>query len=156
MKINYYPYIEKIKKIRASNSNDKIFMNRKFNNTNNHKKISLNNSFNFITRNNNSNTFNSPFSMISRNFLSQEENNFYQTQKNIIMDIMKERNHKNTHFDNKFHHKQLSIRKCFGDNYKYLERNESPLKIDKIIHNRRSPAQVFGYEKYFINCYKSI
>ena len=142
--INYYPYIEKIKKIRASNSNDKIFMNRKFNNTNNYKKISLNNSFNFINRNNNSNIFNSPFSKTSRNFLSQEEDTHYKPK-----DYNKEIKLKKI-FDNKFHHKQLSIRKCFGDNYKYFERNESPLKIDKTLHNRRSPAKVFGYEKYFI------
>ena len=161
--INYYPYIEKIKKIRANNSNDKIFMNRKLNK---YKKTSLNNSFNFINRNNNSIVFNSPFSITSKNLFSQEdENNFYKPQKCIIMDINKERKHKTTHhrskdhykeielkkiFDNKFHHKQLSIRKCFGDNYKYFERNESPLKVDKTFHNRRSPAHVFGYENYFI------
>ena len=164
--INYYPYIEKIKKIRASNSNDKIFMNRKFINPNNYKKISLNNSFNFLNRNNTSNIFSSPFSITSRNILSQEEENYNQPQKCIIMDIIKERKHKTTHyrpreynkeielkkiFDNKLHHhKQLSIRKCFGDNYKYFERNESPVKIDKTFHNRRSPAKVFGYENYFI------
>ena len=48
--------------------------------------------------------------------------------------------------------KQLSFRKYFGDNYKYFERNESPIKDSNNItfHNRRSPAHVFGYENYFI------
>ena len=53
-------------------------------------------------------------------------------------------------YKNHVHHKQLSLRKYFGDNYNYFERNESPVKIDKTFHKRRSPAHVFGYENYII------
>jgi hypothetical protein len=47
---------------------------------------------------------------------------------------------------------QFRVRRNFGDNYKYFERNISPLKNcnNKTFHNRRSPAHVFGYEHYFI------
>ena len=159
--MNYYPYLEKIKKFRANNSNDKIFMNRKFNNTN-HKIIKY---FNINKKNNSFYIYNSPFSKTSRNILSQEEENSRQSPKYIIINDVKKRKNKTTHYipkenskeieikknyDYKFNHKKLSLRKDFGDNYQYFERNESPYKIDKTFHNRRSPVHVFGYENYFI------
>ena len=158
--VNYYPYIEKIKKIRANNSNDKIFMNRQFNNTIHSKNISSNNFFNIMNKENNSYIYNSPMYRTSRNFLTQEEPDLYQAQKYLFINGEKEMKNKKIiknkeidikkNCDYKFHHKQLSLRKYFGDNYKYFERNESPLKIDKTFHRRRSPAHIFGYENYFI------
>ena len=159
--LNYYPYIEKLKKIRINNSNDKIFTNRKFNNTNQIQKIPIKDYFDISNRINNSYISNSPFDNTSENIsFKKEEQSFYQPQKYIILDVIKDTKSKTTNhklnklnykkYRNHVHHKQLSLRKYFGDNYNYFERNESPVKVDKTFHSRRNPAHVYGYENYII------
>ena len=137
---NYFPYIEKLKKIRASNSNDKIFLTHKYNNTSRKNRII---SLNDYYHDNNSYTYNSPLrkdvEINNKNKTTYHRYNL--TRKDIEIkarDI------------NSIQHKELNLRTYFGDNYNYFERNESPIKVDKTFHNRRSPAHVFGWEKYFI------
>jgi len=160
--LNYFPYIEKIKKIRLNNSNDKIFTNNKFNNSTQTKRIPIKDYFDNSNKINNSySIYKSPLDKESENYsLNKEEQTFYQPQKYIILDVVKDNKNKTTNhksnklnynkYKNHVHHKQLSLRKYFGDNYNYFERNESPVKIDKTFHKRRSPAHVFGYENYII------
>ena len=160
--LNYFPYIEKIKKIRLNNSNDKIFTNSKFNNSTQTKRIPIKDYFDNSNKINNSySIYKSPLDKESENYsLNKEEQTFYQPQKYIILDVVKDNKNKTTNhksnklnynkYKNHVHHKQLSLRKYFGDNYNYFERNESPVKIDKTFHKRRSPAHVFGYENYII------
>ena len=53
---------------------------------------------------------------------------------------------------------QFRVTKNFGDNYKYLERNEirSPCKYEKTYHFRRSPVHVYGHLNYIIKDNKKI
>jgi hypothetical protein len=53
---------------------------------------------------------------------------------------------------------QFRVTKNFGDNYKYLERNEikSPCKYEKTYHFRRSPVNVYGHQNYIIKDNKKI
>lgn len=158
--INYFPYIEKIKKIRANNSNDKIFINRKFNNSIPNIKLSLDNYSRNAHSVLNSYINNYPLNITPRNSIIKEDQNIYPLSNYIILDKTKERKYRSTHYipknnkkqiDNKNNtYKQLSLRKYFGDNYKYFERNESPNKKDRIFHKRRSPAHVFGWENFAI------
>ena len=163
--INYFPYIEKIKKIKASKSNDNILLSKIFNNFSNIKKFPLKNHYPAIYRNQNLNLSNSSLINQSRSILLTENKPIPKL--NRIYNKIKERQFRTTHHrpkkniedlfnnenkENRKMHKQLSFRKYFGDNYKYFERNESPIKDSNNItfHNRRSPAHVFGYENYFI------
>ena len=154
--INYYPYIEKIKKIRSSKSNDNILLNRIINNFSNSQTH-----FPIIYRNKNLN--------ISNSSLNKQIITEYKPEQklNKVYNKIKERQYRTTHHrpknnikelstkenqENNSKQRKLSFRKYFGDNYKYFERNESPLKDfnNTTFHNRRSPAHVFGYENYFI------
>ena len=163
--INYFPYIEKIKKIKASKSNDNILLSKIFNNFSNIKKFPLKNHYPAIYRNQNLNLSNSSLINQSRSILLTENKPIPKLKR--IYNKIKERQFRTTHHrpkkniedlfnnenkENRKMHKQLSFRKYFGDNYKYFERNESPIKDSNNItfHNRRSPAHVFGYENYFI------
>ena len=163
--INYYPYIEKIKKIRASKSNDNILLNKIINNFSNIKKVPVKSHYPAIYRNKNLNLNNSSLTNPSRNILLTQ--NKPEQNLNRIYNKIKERQYRTTHHrprknleelynnENKERNivqRQLSFRKYYGDNYKYFERNISPLKNgnNKTFHNRRSPAHVFGYEHYFI------
>ena len=95
------------------------------------------------------------------------EEQFYFTKGryNIPLNKINERQFRTTHYkskekrkkfkikeyiDGKMRHKQLSHRKYFGDNYRYFERNESPIKEDNTFHKRRNPFYVFGYENFLI------
>ena len=53
---------------------------------------------------------------------------------------------------------QFRVRRNFGDNYKYFERNEvrSPCKYEKTYHFRRSPVHVYGNQNYIIKDNKKI
>jgi len=53
---------------------------------------------------------------------------------------------------------QFRVTKNFGDNYKYLERNEinNPCKYEKTYHFRRSPVHVYGHQNYIIKDNKKI
>ena len=53
---------------------------------------------------------------------------------------------------------QFRVMRNFGDNYKYLERNEvrSPFKYEKTYHFRRSPVHVYGSQNYIIKDNKKI
>ena len=53
---------------------------------------------------------------------------------------------------------QFRVTKNFGDNYKYLERNEirSPCKYEKTYHFRRNPVHVYGHLSYIIKDNKKI
>ena len=163
--INYFPYIEKIKKIKASKSNDNILLSKIFNNFSNIKKFPLKNHYPAIYRNQNLNLGDSSLINQSRSILLTENKPIPKLKR--IYNKIKERQFRTTHHrpkkniedlfnnenkENRKMHKQLSFIKYFGDNYKYFERNESPIKDSNNItfHNRRSPAHVFGYENYFI------
>ena len=55
--------------------------------------------------------------------------------------------------------KQFRVTRNFGDNYKYLERNEirrSPCKYEKTFHFRRNPVHVYGHQNYIIKDNKKI
>ena len=163
--INYFPYIEKIKKIKANKSNDNILLNKIFNNFSNIKRVSFKRNYPAKHCNKNLNISNSPQINQSRNILLTENQSVQKI--NRIYNKIKERQYRTTHHrpkkniedlfnnenkENRKILKQLSFRKYFGDNYKYFERNESPIKDcnNTTFHNRRSPAHVFGYENYFI------
>jgi hypothetical protein len=47
---------------------------------------------------------------------------------------------------------QYRVRRNFGDNHKYFERNEvrSPCKYEKTYHFRRTPTHVYGNQNYII------
>ncbi len=53
---------------------------------------------------------------------------------------------------------QFRVTRNFGDNYKYLERNEikSPCKYEKTYHFRRNPVNVYGHQNYIIKDNKKI
>ena len=157
--INYFPYIEKIKKIKANKSNDNITLKKIF------KKVSFKRNYPAKHCNKNLNISNSPQINQPRNILLTENQSVQKI--NRIYNKIKERQYRTTHHrpkkniedlfnnenkENRKILKQLSFRKYFGDNYKYFERNESPIKDcnNTTFHNRRSPAHVFGYENYFI------
>lgn len=162
--INYYPYVKKIKKMRLSNSNDNILLNRIYNSSQN-KKYLNNNYNNIIHVNNDDSSMDlTNRTKTSKDYFLTEEENIIPIKKYLVYDKIKERPYRTTHYHpNKFiekfeikenlksiGHKQLSFRKYFGDNYKYFERNLSPLKENNTFHNRRSPVHVFGYENFFI------
>ena len=163
--INYFPYIEKIKKIKANKSNDNITLKKIFNNFSNIKKVPFKRNYPAKHCNRNLNISNSPQINQPRNILLTENQSVQKI--NRIYNKIKERQYRTTHHrpkkniedlfnnenkENRKILKQLSFRKYFGDNYKYFERNESPIKDcnNTTFHNRRSPAHVFGYENYFI------
>ena len=161
---NYYPYVENIKKMRLNNSNDNILLNRIYNLS--HNNINFQDNYNNIIYQDDVSSMNlTDRTKTSKDYFSTEEKNIIPIKKYLVYDKIKERQNRTTHnrpnkFIEKFEiknncinnrsYKQLSFRKYFGDNYKYFERNLSPLKENNTIHNRRSPAHVFGYENYFI------
>ena len=61
-------------------------------------------------------------------------------------------------FENEENELQYRVRRNFGDNYKYFERNEvrSPCKYEKTYHFRRSPIHVYGNQNYIIKDNKKI
>ena len=161
--LNYYPYIKKVKKIKVSNSNENILLSKKFNNSEKKKKLTLNNFYNITYRNNSPCIYYSNRNKTS-NFL-EEQFYFTKGRYNIPLNKINERLFRTTHYkskekrknfkikeyiDEKMRHKQLSHRKYFGDNYRYFERNESPIKEDNTFHKRRNPFYVFGYENFLI------
>ena len=162
---NYYPYVENIKKMRLSNSNDNILLNNRIYNSSHNK--------NNLQENYNNNIYQDDVSSINLTDRTQTSKDYFLTKEDIIIPIkkysvydnIKERQNITTHnrpnkfikkfeiknnYINNMGFKQLSFRKYFGDNYKYFERNLSPLKENNTFHNRRSPAHVFGYENYLI------
>ena len=146
-------YKNNVKKLKSSNSNDHIQFN------NNNHKISLYN-YNYMNNNNNNSyVFRSPLTKKNKSIFFKEEQNNHLPQKYINMDkknpiinyprkeIQLTENNETNYRD---YHRKLSLKKNFGDNYKYFERNESPLKDNKTFHFRRSPVHVYGYENYLI------